>query len=380
MDSIKSLSQSFLLLLLVACSSNPLSVVVLTVDNSPLVVCDETNVTETREAKLSELIDSLEIVRLDNRNEAYFKFRWLYFSEHYMCAGSEGKPIKLFDKSGRFIGNVGSVGNGPGEYAYVYDILINETQNRIYVASFSAKKILSYDLKGKFIGEISIYGEKLNKPRMFLNPDSTISIVHACFNDLKNKFVAANIPTQGTDSIKFVHVDALTSTLRNDKGEAVGYDGEIWSYRNVDNFAFKPTSKDTLYHYNSMKNEIKAHFTLDIDPERKGKGFLIFNELPLHYLVFIVGGKGGTILIDKSTLQSHYVNFTNDFMGNMSFTPRLQDGHFYDIYQSEVLKEKLEQHIDSGKCPEDQIKTIRNLISSLHEDDNYVVLLGKLKR
>ncbi len=61
-----------------------------------------------------------------------------------------------------------------------------------------------------------------------------------------------------------------------------GYNNEIWSYRNASGFPFMMTFTDTLYHYNSIDNEVKAVFTMKMDPEKKGDSFFIYNEFP-HY-------------------------------------------------------------------------------------------------
>ena len=76
----------FLLFSLIICSckgNKALSVSEIIVDNNSIIVCDEALVTNKIDLPLSSLIDSLHIMQLDNRDEAFFKFQWIAFSENY---------------------------------------------------------------------------------------------------------------------------------------------------------------------------------------------------------------------------------------------------------------------------------------------------------
>lgn len=363
-----------------SCQSKIGSVTVLSVDNSPLIVCDEAKVNDKKEIKLSNFTDTLQLIRLESKDDAFFKFQWLALSDNYICIWQrDGGAVKLFDKTGKFISDIGSVGQGPGEYRFIYDALIDEAGGYIYLSSYMEKSILQYNLQGKFLAKIDL-GETLNKPRLFRNPDSSISLVHLCFKDKDDKFVAATILPSDIDSIRYTYAEELATSFKNQEGEKVGLNHEIWSYRNVSDFPFMLTSTDTLYHYNSIKNEIKAHFTLKMDAEKKGDSFFIFNELPHHYLVFIVGEKGQTILVNKETHEAFHATILNNWLGNMNAFPRFQDGYYFDIFEPAVLKEKLLNQLSSGNCPKEQVEKLKELAASLNDNDNNVLLLGKLKK
>lgn len=365
--------------MLCSCQSNRESVSVLTVDDSPLIVCDESNIVKKEDIKLSELVDGLKIIPLDNQAKAFFKFKWMAFSEHYICIWQSGGSVKLFDKNGNYLCDMGAVGQGPGEYSSVYDALIDEAGKAVYLAPFTGKSIFKYDLQGQFVGQIN-FNKNLNKPRLFLNIDSTISIVHLCFKDRGDRFVAANIPTSNMDSIRYTYVDELATTYKDKGGNKNGLNQEVWSYRNEENFPFMLTSTDTLYHYNSISNEIKAHFTMKMNPEKKGDSFFIFNELPHHYLVFVVGENGETILVDKEKQEASHVRFIDDKLCDLELFPHFQDGYFFDMYEPAVLKEKLMKRLESGSVSDSQAKQLKELISSLNDNDNNILILGKLKK
>jgi hypothetical protein len=60
------------------------------------------------------------------------------------------KSLFIFDMSGKFINRVCRLGNGPGEYRYVMDFVVNEKRDEI-ILLVDGNKIIITDLQGKFI-------------------------------------------------------------------------------------------------------------------------------------------------------------------------------------------------------------------------------------
>lgn len=366
-------------LFLGACTSSVQNVTTVKLDDTSLVIVKEEKVTEKKTVKLSELIEDFQIIRFENKDEAFFKSRWMYFSDNYICVRQDSRAIKLFDKSGKYLGEVGNIGQGPGEYRAVYDILLNEKEQNIYVTPIVGDYILRYDLTGKYLDEIDL-GDNINKGRLFLSLDaSVLSLVHLCFKDDKGKFTGANIQLQNQDSVQYVYVEEIASNMIGEDGKRSGFEHEVWSYRNADNFPFMITHHDTLYQYNSQTNKIQAAFTMSMDPERKGDAFFIFNEWPHHYYIAIVGGERN-ILVDKEVSKAYEVKFVNDFMGNMEFYPSIQDGYFFQNWEPGYLREKLEEALLSEDYPENQKEKLKKFMKTLNENDNNVLFLGKLKQ
>ena len=367
-------------LFLYACSSSVQNVTTVKLDDAQIVVLDEAKVTEKKTVKLSELVEDFQIIRFENKDEAFFKAFWMYFSDNYICIRQDGNPIKLFDKSGRYLGNVGNIGQGPGEYNHIYDILLDEKGQSIYVTPIVGDNVLHYDLTGKYIDKLR-FGEKINKGRMFLSSDASIlSLVHLCFRDAGDKFTGANVQLQNPDSVQYVYVEEIASNMKNQEGIRVGFNDEIWSYRNSADFPFMMTHTDTLYHYNSQTNKIQAAFTMSMDPDKKGDSFFIFNEWPHHYFVTIVGEGGRNILVSKERPVGYEVEFVNDFMGNLEFYPQTQDGYFYQNWEPAELRDALEEALASGNCPDDQKEKLKAFMQTLHDNDNNLLFLGKLKQ
>jgi hypothetical protein len=117
--------------------------------------------------QLSAIAEDLQIVKLDTAKHAFVPPVAAYISENYILTSSwQNEPFKLFSKTGKFLTNIGSKGRGPGEYGNVYDVQIDEANNRIYLLPWTSDKILVYDLTGKILEPIRFAPMQDGKPVM----------------------------------------------------------------------------------------------------------------------------------------------------------------------------------------------------------------------
>ena len=132
--------------------------------------------------KLSELMESIEIVKLDNSTkDAYTGIFKLEISDNYLvtsCPG--GTPVKLFNrKNGHFIKNIGKRGQGPGEYYTIWNIMIDEERNRIHLGEPFSNEIYTYDMNGEYHAEESIFLPKglENKYAIYIQKEENKAVV-----------------------------------------------------------------------------------------------------------------------------------------------------------------------------------------------------------
>lgn len=368
--------------LFASCGHDPINVKLIDCDASQLMVVDEQDVTESRPLFLSDIAEDFRIVRFDNRDEALFDAGGIpAFSDNYIAAGRT--PVKLFTRDGSYICDVGGVGNGPGEY-YIsaYDVLIDEPADRIYIAGFG-KAVNSYDLRGNFKGTVRL-PRPLNKGKLFNNGDGTISAIQLCFRDRDNDpFVAATFPasTADGDTVRYVFAPQLATNFIDEEGYAVGFNNEIFSFRCSGRPAFHTTFNDTLYNYNAEANRLEAIFTLDMDKNRKGEGYFVYKELPAHILVYVVGGDNpATIVVDKSGMKAWRVDKTvNDSFFNLGLGFNVHDGHVFGIYEPMELHDRLQKAIDEGKIADSDREKVDKFMATLHENDNNIMILARLR-
>jgi hypothetical protein len=118
-------------------------------------ICDRSLLNKTISLPLSVLTEELQILKLDDSDEALVKETSVEISDNYLLVkGSQQIPFKLFDrKTGKFITNIGAFGQGPNEYQNVYDQQLDEKNNRIYLLPWQTKKILVYAFSGNYFAQ-----------------------------------------------------------------------------------------------------------------------------------------------------------------------------------------------------------------------------------
>ena len=93
-------------------------------DSDTVYVCDASKVFELRRMNLSEWISDFKMICFENSDTAFFKAWKVYITEHYIGILQDAmSPFKLFDHNGRFVCNIGRIGEGPGEYILLLPIL-----------------------------------------------------------------------------------------------------------------------------------------------------------------------------------------------------------------------------------------------------------------
>lgn len=361
-----------------ACTSKPqvkddgtLSTV--SINGRALTVCDISKVKDTLEIPLSEWVEDFQIVRFEDKDTAFFKMWWPAITDKHIGIRQHGGAFKLFDRQGKFLCDIGGVGQGPGEYRSLYSELIDEKNKCIYLAPFfGSDKILKYGMDGKFDTGLEV-GEKMNKPKLTLNEDGSLSVVHLCFKE-SSKMLAAHIDKDGTVTRYLPSANEGVSSMDNE-GAFVGFNHEIWSYNNVSEPSYKYTYADTLYHYDWKNNQTEACFATVNGPK---DSFKIYIELPDKYVVIIFGS--GTLVADTRAKSSEFVKLRNDFVGGIEAPVNFSNGYFFAVYEPLQLMDRIESRLAESDCTEKDKKVLNELLRSLDEDDNNIMFIGKLKK
>lgn len=364
---------------LAACTpstNNDGTITVVEQNGTQLTLCDFSKVKDTLDIPLSEWVEDCRLVRFENTDTAFFKFWWPAITEHYIGIRQEGGVFKLFDHQGKFLHDIGAIGQGPGEYAgSLYSEAIDEKNRCVYLAPFfGSSKILKYNLDGTFASDIEL-GEILNKPKLGLHPDGSLSVTHLCFKG-RNEMMAAHIAADGTVTPYKPTEEQIINPIDKD-GNFVGFNNEIWSYNNVEDFSFMTMPTDTLQRYNPTTNRLEARFALQ-NPPKGNDIFLIYNELPGKFLATAWGK--GTIAIDLKKQQSHYVKLVNDYFGGLPAPLNFTNGYFFSMYEPMTLMEKIEKRLAASDCSNKDKELLKKLMDSLNENDNNVMFIGKLKQ
>lgn len=121
-----------------------------TTPTGTLVSCNLKALKDTVDIPLSYLTEELQVVKLDNRDEALVGgwIRTTVGEKYILVSNNKQTPYKLFTRDGKFITTIGAYGQGPNEYGNTYADQLDEAHNRIYILPWQSDKLLVFDLQG----------------------------------------------------------------------------------------------------------------------------------------------------------------------------------------------------------------------------------------
>ncbi len=363
-------------------------------DENKFITCDYRQVHDTIDMSLSQLIESLDVILLDDsQQDAIINVDKIQISENYLGITSYDPNLyKLYDrKNGKYIQQIGAKGRGPNEYNNIYHTELDESKDRIYITQFPTDKIWVYTLRNQHLPPIRL-AYRLTKGAFYLD-------------EKNNEITLLNLPFKGDSAIAWVQdfsgkvkhkIDSKPYAIRPDfSNELISlnncksstyFDYHILTFWDIDR------TPDTLYHYNKTMNKLEPRFTI-VDSEKAR--IHSFIEIPKYFCTqFTVLGKGnlGTqgvdtywLMVDKQTEEAHYVRFKNDFLGGIKIingTLCLFDrGYFIYNIQPEELEEQLDEALTNGtvtdKAVLDKLKSLKKNIAG---HNNAVIMYGNLKQ
>jgi hypothetical protein len=104
---------------------------------------------------LTEIVSDVKVIQLDTVRDAYFgNMNSLSMTDHFFGFVCDmQKRAYLFDRSGKFITNIGRRGKGPGEYSEPNVLAISPNEQYIVIGDPWQGKLLLFDIAGHFIRE-----------------------------------------------------------------------------------------------------------------------------------------------------------------------------------------------------------------------------------
>jgi hypothetical protein len=364
------------------------------IDGDTVIVCHPEMFTDSIALPLSHFVEDLEIVPLETNDEAYVRSTGVYVTDNYfLLHSSRNMPFKLFTRDGKFVCNIGSSGNGRGNYGQVYDFQMDEKHNRIYIMPWSACELLVYDMQGQFQGYIP-----LNQPG-----EQMITYGKPVFrvDGEREEITVASIPWKRNQHIVWVQDfkgNVLRELTSNPFQVSDTYSVETYSRQNTGAFDFSvlefyPQKNDTLYHYVKESNILQPIFTISFPEDRIFPHAYL--EHPTCFLVTTMDGMQDSSLesaityghneyiIDKRTLRGGKYSVYNDFLGGTStFWLKHSSGGYYVRNLSPLtLKAELQEALGKDNLTPSLRKKLSALAESIDVDrDNNYLMVGRLLR
>lgn len=353
--------------------------------DSELISCDLTRLRDSLNLPLSLLIESFEMVKLDNRDEAIVANRGTIVTDNFILVrNNKQNPFKLFDKQGNFLTKIGAYGQGPNQYLNVYDEYLDDANKTIYILPWQSDKLLRFKTDGTPLKTIPLC-HRAPKGKFYVDANNkTISVFLLPFKGIPD--VAW---TQDFDGNMLKNIPAGHLSVHPD------FSNEVSSSQNMNAFdcslfTFSEKRPDSLYHYNFEENSLDAKFTLDFN----GQPYKIhwYEELPNHFLGSVTIEKKlsentstteypAKYIVDKKTLKGAFYKLQNDFLGNIPIKwAAFNHGYYVWNVEPRELGELLSQQLKKNPSMDEEMRNkLQNILNEINENDNNYIFYGKLK-
>ena len=357
------------------------------------------------EMSLDDLMESCEIIKLENKNEALIKtFSFgAFVTDNYILLKPDAiSPVKLFTRKGQYVVDIGGIGQGPGEYKTLHSGVGDEKLSRIYLGPGRANKVLVYDLKGNYLpDEVIRFEEIVHKSRIWVDYDKkNVVVVSLPFSDnVNSKFEISN----NLCWVQNFKGNILQQISAKNYGLSGDYSNELIAFRNVNAVSFSisedptmhmRTRPDTLYHYDVERNIITPCFTLDnVVAENRKVGTILYETSKSYWARVIlypndisssaspVRMTTFNICVSKKDGNVRRINrFTDNLLGLSYSFLVMQNGYVCISYEPLELMEALDKVLAQTDLKPDIRKRATDLRNSLHENDNDILIIGKLKQ
>jgi len=346
--------------------------------------------------KLTELFSSIEVIPLEASSSSMIaQAHKVYFNEEKVIIFDIMLDrIIIFDRSGKFINTLFSGGRGPGEFMRITDVYVDFINEYIIVNDRSLLKVLFFDLNGEFVKErnISVIADELIVDFFgniifhrnnhfpidytFEGQEMNIAILDRTNFEVINEFYPANP--------KFRHwrPRSLSTFSKKHQDSTIlfvnFFDYNIYSITK-DDFSVKysviPTDNTTnfneIFHDTPMPGE--ASRRLANTNTARWLSSIYENENYIHF--DFRDSENRNVLVDKNRKRALvYTGFENDLADHELYRA------VFGIYDNNLLL--MGRNISEAKLVREYgnccLHDARELDSSLNDDDNPVLIIGKL--
>ena len=349
------------------------------------------------QVNLSDYVVSLEYVPLETKRECLIdKNPDFYVLDEYIVA-TTSRQCFLFDRSGKFIREIGRYGRGPDEYRYASWGIINENKQTILLPSWDKRN--EYSLNG-------------NITRYFPTVPNT-SMTAAYVSD---SILVLGVDNTGGDAINqlaFINQGKVVDTIPNyqffkpyDPGSTGGFGSEFYFYRYREDLYYKNVFNDTIFCIKDRKlhpkwvfdmgkyhlsHSIMANTNTFMEEALKYNRVLNILETEPFLLFSIVREKNNSaFILDKRKNQVFVIQkeqklkgFNNDIDGGLPFWPTYinRKQELISFLHPYEMKEMLTNEYFERKNIRDEAANLRlkELIGRLQGEDNPVIVIAQLK-
>ncbi len=342
---------------------------------------------------LADVGDDIIYIPLDNLYPIQNIYS-LKISNKSIFVAAQNIGMIAFNKTGGKPRKIGNIGRGPNEYSSFLSFAVDEKSETVYVMDNRNRKIVAYSENGNFLRNIHL--EKYNSYNQEIESYNSKLFVSDYITMGQAKYNWIILDTQG-NLIKSKENSIPSFPCRYGlRGGTYKFDNKI-SYWNSYNDTIFSISPDFNYKASFLFSP-GEHRLPKIDVNNIYKYVLPFSIFETnHFLVFeySYNKKGVIALIDKKSKKSFLSEWTSDnkngiannLDGGTMFIPvgcfvENSQEYMFGLLYPYLLKNHTATEAFKNSTPKypEKKKQLEKLANSLHENDNPVLMLVKLRK
>jgi len=358
-------------------------------------------INKVEEKPLSEIVKDIKYIPLETIPECLLSEDIsqieIFNGKIFVC---DYKHVFIFDLEGRFINKVAKQGRGPGEYSTqgFTNFLVDQNQEHILIFDFMSKRMITYGFDGTFLFEKGInfspgHYEWVNKNIIvvfnldltyeklpwtdlyFLDPNGRIINKNRFDYDKNNKYAFTVFPAlfyQFHDKIRYKnpHQNLIYEITKDNSLRPVYYldYGVYESKSGVDEFEFSVNEKKEV----SARSNPQGFEKIGILRIDETNGYLLISYAHKNGKQFAVWDKKTEKFYRVFDESFESYGFSDDIMGGIPFVPCYTTGSYLVSY---VHAFKLIESLKNFEKNND----LKDIVSKIKEEDNPVLIIGKIK-
>jgi hypothetical protein len=307
--------------------------------------------------------------------------------------------IFIFDRTGKGLRKINRIGRGPEEYSSVYSIVLDEDNNEIFVHDYSQRKIVVYDLNGKFKRSLKYNnGDEVLRYDFIHNYDRNHLICYDATGTFieERPFCHVVISKQDGSVVRKVELpfkEKKSTMISIQEGEATFTSSvpfePILPYQ--EQWILAQPSSDTIYRYLPDYSMIPFMVRTPSIQSMKPEVFLYPELITEYYYFMMVMGTDMKVINDNVSLPQTQIrliydrqekalfkytvyngDFSNEKKVPMSSGPVNDEIAFCRSLEADQLVEAYEKGQLKGK--------LKEIAAKLDKEDNPVIMLIKHKK
>ena len=345
--------------------------------------------------ELTDIYKNPSFIRLETNSSCLIKGNpnkvEIYKNRIYVYDSSNQGKLFCFDMQGKFLFQISERGNGPKEYVFLSDFVIDKENNCLWLGD-DARKILKFDLDGNFIeryttefsiNNLALLDEKENVMAIRLGYYKGKNYSFVIYSN-KDKKILFNKSSSYINIIRSIGSNTFSQSRRNILYTEPFNDTVFTVTKSgMEPYCVVDFGKHAFPKKELENNQLANIVTLLLNPDNKYAGLISKAQETSKFLFFGYDFSGKSRVALHSFESDKTININEiSFMGKSFEISK----NFFLIQQDEKSISFLPPHLyaENETFPNENRQNygsysdIEELLPHLREDDNVILVIGEL--